>query len=457
MKKAKSETTLVRAALYIRVSGEEQKIKGLSLEAQEERLRDFCKERGWLICGVFIDAAKTARKNIKKRVEFQNMIDGVKQDEYDVLVFCRLDRWFRSVADYYKIMDILNSHNCGWVTSDEDYDTTTANGRLYINVKLSISQNESDICSERIGVVFDSKVQHGTVLSGNAPFWLKVQDKRYVLDPEKVEIIRDALDYFEKEMTQRGTVTYIREKYGINWCYASFARMIRDKLLIGVYDKNGRYNENFCPAAISKQQFDNIQRILGKNVKRTPAGRIYIFTSVLKCYECGHNLCGQLNKGIYYYRCNDFALRKRCTHNRFIREDKIEKYLLENLERELNKCELEWTMKAKKKQNNPAIIQRATLKRKLSKLKDLYLNELIELDEYKKDFEMYSNALDRLNDQIEKEEPAPNFKRVHELLDNNFTEMYKSLDRKEKRMFWQSVLKEVVIDRDLNIVSVSFA
>ena len=226
---------------------------------------------------------------------------------------------------------------------------------------------------------------------------------------------------------------------------------------IGVYDKNGRYNENFCPAAISKQQFDNIQRILGKNVKQTPARRIYIFTSVLKCYECGHNLCGQLNKGIYYYRCNDFALRKRCTHNRFIREDKIEKYLLENLERELNKCELEWTMKAKKKQNNPVIIQRATLKRKLSKLKDLYLNELIELDEYKKDFEMYSNALDRLNDQIEKEEPAPNFKRVHELLDNNFTEMYKSLDRKEKRMFWQSVLKEVVIDRDLNIVSVSFA
>lgn len=159
-----------------------KKSRGYLWKPRKERLRDFCKERGWLICGVFIDAAKTARKNIRKRVEFQHMIDGVKKDQYDILVFCRLDRWFRSVADYYKVMDVLNAHNCGWVTSDEDYDTTTANGRLYINVKLSIAQNESDICSERISVVFDSKIQHGTVLSGFSPFWLDVKDKKLVVN-----------------------------------------------------------------------------------------------------------------------------------------------------------------------------------------------------------------------------------------------------------------------------------
>ena len=59
----KAENAALRVALYIRVSGEEQKIKGLSLEAQQERLEAYARERGWVIVGVFVDAAKTARKN----------------------------------------------------------------------------------------------------------------------------------------------------------------------------------------------------------------------------------------------------------------------------------------------------------------------------------------------------------------------------------------------------------
>ena len=160
MRKKENDTApLVRAALYIRVSGEEQKIKGLSLEAQQERLRTRLANYWDLY-----RRSKNTRKNMHKRTEFQKMIQSVERDEVDVLLFCRLDRWFRSVADYYKVMEILHAHNCEWKTVDEEYDTETANGRLYINVKLSIAQNESDIDGERINVVFDSKIDHGTVL-----------------------------------------------------------------------------------------------------------------------------------------------------------------------------------------------------------------------------------------------------------------------------------------------------
>ena len=58
--KKKDIATALRVALYIRVSGEEQKIKGLSLEAQQERLEAYAREQGWVIVGVFVDAAKTA-------------------------------------------------------------------------------------------------------------------------------------------------------------------------------------------------------------------------------------------------------------------------------------------------------------------------------------------------------------------------------------------------------------
>ena len=123
MKKKEAAASLVRVALYIRVSGEEQKMHGLSLEAQQERLEKFARERGWLISGIYIDAAKTARKHLHKRTEFQRMIEAVKRNEVDILLFCRLDRWFRSVADYYKVMEILQAHNCEWLTTDEEYDT----------------------------------------------------------------------------------------------------------------------------------------------------------------------------------------------------------------------------------------------------------------------------------------------------------------------------------------------
>ena len=130
MKKQKEIPSITRVALYVRVSGEEQKVKGLSLEAQQERLEEYAKARGWVITGIYVDAAKTARKNMHKRLEFQRMMESVKRDEVDILLFCRLDRWFRSVADYYKVMDVLNAHKCEWKTVDEEYDTTTANGRL---------------------------------------------------------------------------------------------------------------------------------------------------------------------------------------------------------------------------------------------------------------------------------------------------------------------------------------
>lgn len=369
---------LTRVALYIRVSGEEQKIKGLSLEAQQERLEEYAREKGWLVTGIYIDAAKTARKNMHKRAEFQRMIESVKRNEVDILLFCRLDRWFRSVADYYKVMEILQAHGCEWKTVDEEYDTTSANGRLYINVKLSIAQNEADICGERIDVVFDSKIAHGTVVSGCCPFGYHINaEKRLEIVPEDAEIVRDAFNHFESTVSQRGTVKHIRETYGVNWCQMTFRRMLSEMLYTGCYDRGGRRNENFCPAIISKEQFDRVQILLTKNARATPSGRIYIFTSMLVCAECHHKLIGFILNDTYYYRCNHHLKRGLCTHNHSTREDLIEKWLLENLEREFERCCLDWKVKMAEKRKSALRTDKAALKRKLQKLKELYVNELI--------------------------------------------------------------------------------
>lgn len=458
MRKSKEPAGLLRAALYIRVSGEEQKIKGLSLEAQQERLEAYAKERGWLVAGIYIDAAKTARKNMHKRAQFQKMMEAVKRDEIDVLLFCRLDRWFRSVADYYKVMEILEAHNCNWVTSDEEYDTSTANGRLYINVKLSIAQNEADIDGERIDVVFDSKIAHGTVVSGNCPFGYHVNaEKRLEINQKQADIVRDAFTHYESTVSQRGTIKYIRESYGVNWCDATFRRMLHEKLYTGVYDRGGRVNDNFCPPIISQEQFDRVQELTKRNARSSPSGRVYIFTSILKCAECSHNLVGRLvtHGSYYYYRCNQHFQRGKCTHSKEIREEIIEEWLFNHLTEELERCKLDWKVKAaKKKKRALSGTDKAAIKRKLQKLKELYVNDLIDIDEYKKDYQIYQAALKQLPDTVD--EKPPDFSAVEALLQNNFKEIYETLTREEKRTLWRSAIKEIRIDSENNITGISF-
>lgn len=455
-KKEDSFGKLVRAALYIRVSGEEQKIKGLSLEAQQERLEVYAKERGWIVTGIFIDAAKTARKNMHKRVEFQKMMESVKRDEVDILLFCRLDRWFRSVADYYKVMETLEAHNCGWITSDEEYNTSTANGRLYINVKLSIAQNEADIDGERIEVVFDSKIAHGTVVSGSCPFGYRVnKEKRLEIMPENADIVKDAFSHYEQTVSKRGTVKYIREKYGVNWCDATFGRMLREELYTGIYNRGGRRNNSFCPSIISREQFDTIQELLKRNARSSPTGNIYLFTSILICEECKHKLVGTNTHKHIYYRCNQHFQRGRCSHKREIREDHIEKWLFNNLAKELERSKLEWELKAAKKQRAISSADKAAMKHKLKKLKELYINDLIDIEEYKKDYEIYKSALNQLSDPLK--EKTPNFTAAERFLENGFNEVYKALSREEKRTLWRTAIRELCLDKENNITSISFA
>lgn len=456
--KNKELPSLVRVALYIRVSGEEQKIKGLSLEAQQERLEEYAKQRGWLITGVYIDAAKTARKNMHKRTEFQKMIESVKRNEIDILLFCRLDRWFRSVADYYKIMEILQAHNCEWKTIDEEYDTTSANGRLYINVKLSIAQNEADICGERIDVVFDNKIAHGTVVSGSCPFGYRVnEEKRLEIVQEKAEIVQEAFNFYESNISQLGTVKYIRKTYGLNWCIETFRRMLSESLYTGIYNRGGRYNENFCPPIISKEQFDRVQVLRKKNARSAPSGRVYIFTSILKCDECKHNMVGRIAykaSGLYYYRCNQHFHRGRCSHKVEAREDIIEKWLFENLESELNRVRIEWEVKTAEKKQSALRTDKAALKRKLSRLKDLYVNGLIDIEDYKKDYEIYTAALCQIPEPVV--ETPPNFKAAENLLQPDYKKIYNTLTREEKRTLWRSVISEIRIDSENNITGISF-
>lgn len=422
---SKKETAApLRVDLYIRVSGQEQAIKGLSLEAQQENLEEYARERGWVIVGTYIDAAKTARKRMYKRTNFLRMLEDVKQDKVDLILFTRLDRWFRSVADYYKVMEILDAHNCGWLTTQEQYDTTTAGGRLYINLRLSIAQNEADLCGERIGVVLDSKVKHGTVVSGKIPFGYRInKEKRLEIVPQDAAIILDAFEHYRSSVSVRATAAYIQLTYGLNWDNIRCRRNLCQTLYIGHYESNGRVNPNFCPPIVPRDLYDDVQKLLSNNTKANP--------------------------------CPQHYSRRTCGHKKQIRETAVEEWLFTFLGDELEKQRLEWEVKEARRKQAAASVDRAAIRRKLSRLKELYVNEMIDLEEYRRDYELYTTQLaERTAPSAEEERPS--FEAIEAILETGFRKIYDGLEREEKRTLWRSVIKEIHVDKERQITRISF-
>lgn len=135
-------TQILRVALYPRVSTEEQATHGYSLELQEEALVRYANDHGYKIVGIYRDEGNSARKPVMKRKVMLQLLEDVKAGKIDRILFLKLDRWFRNVREYHIVQEILEAHNVTWQATMEEYDTVTANGRLRVNIMLSVAENE---------------------------------------------------------------------------------------------------------------------------------------------------------------------------------------------------------------------------------------------------------------------------------------------------------------------------
>jgi len=194
MKKSEQPAAL-HVALYIRVSTEEQALRGYSLEAQRETLESYVKEHGMIIADFYQDEGKSARKSYRTRPEFMRLLHDVEAGEIDLILFIKLDRWFRNVGDYHEVQKILDKHKVLWRAVLEDYETVTSSGQFKVNIMLAVAQNEADRTSERIRVVMDSKIKHGTVPSGHIPFGYRIGENKHLeVVPEQAAIVRDIFE-----------------------------------------------------------------------------------------------------------------------------------------------------------------------------------------------------------------------------------------------------------------------
>ena len=135
---------IVRAALYQRVSSEEQ-IEGYSLDAQDRAGRLYCQTHGWEVVQVYRDEGRSARTDdLAKRPAFQQMLADAEAGLIDVVVVHKLDRFARNRRVAFEAFERLGKARVGFVSFTEQMDYSSPSGQLMLTMLVGLSQFYSD-------------------------------------------------------------------------------------------------------------------------------------------------------------------------------------------------------------------------------------------------------------------------------------------------------------------------
>ena len=446
---------VLRVALYPRVSTEEQFLRGYSLQTQEEVLTQYAQDHGYKIVNIYRDEGHSARKPALKRKIMQELLSDVQAGKIDRILFIKLDRWFRNVREYHKIQEILETHNVTWQATMEDYNTATADGRLKVNIMLSVAENESDRTSERIKFVFDGKRRRKEWCFTGGPiqwpygYMPQVIDgvKRCVKNPETEPIVQDFWDYVVKYNSVRKAGIYCCEKYGITRNYRTWMVTARNELYTGTFHGV----EDYCPAYISREDWERI--ILGHEIiKKTQSpDRVYLFTGLIRCPDCGNTLKATFktypndrSKEYNGYRCNNGRLRT-CTWRHQLSEKKIEKYLLENIRSELTHIIAEAEVQEKEKKRQPKIQDMIALNEQLRRLNVVFIAGNISDEEYAAETKRIKAEIEKAK-YVEKDSRPANVAGLKAFLESDMLSTYPDLNKEDQRRLWRSIIQEIHVE-----------
>ncbi|MBQ9348883.1 MAG: recombinase family protein [Oscillibacter sp.] len=441
------------AASYVRVSTEEQAMHGHSIEAQRDAIRKYAKDNGYLIVKEYSDEGVSGKKPYNKRPALSQFMEDIQSGEkVDVLLFCKLDRFYRSVKLYYQAVEIMDRCGVAWKAILEDYETETANGRMVVNIMLSVAENEADRTSERIKFVFANKIAKGEAITGRVPFGYKIVDHRYQPDPEKANVVRALFQQYEKRNSTFDVVQYVHDTYGENIPVQTALWILRNRIYLGYF----RGNPKFCEPLVTEEQFNRVQELMkSRSIRHNQSGQVYIFSGLLVCGNCGKKMAGNrcLSRGktLYvYYKCNAAYFRAAtCDRRRRVREDALEDWLLKNIGTELENQRLaaEAEVKANAQKVKHKEPDRAAILRKMNRLKDLYVNEVIDLTQYKADYEKYTAQLAEAEAVVVSQPKTPDFTEYQRRIEC-LEYFYKPLRPDERQMFWRGMIREIRVDPD---------
>lgn len=182
-----------KAAVYTRVSTQEQATEGYSIEEQEYKCKAAIESKGWEYVGTFTDPGISGRT--MERPGLIDMLDGIGRGEIEAVFVYKLDRLSRKQKDTMTIIeDVFLKKDITLVSLNETLDTSTPWGRAMIGILSSFNQMESENIQMRTSMGREAKANKGGYAGGKPPIGYRSEGGALVVVPEEAEIVRLVFD-----------------------------------------------------------------------------------------------------------------------------------------------------------------------------------------------------------------------------------------------------------------------
>ena len=393
----------------------------------------------------------------KKRKDFQRMMRDVSDRKIQLVVIQRYDRIARNTRDFCNLYHDMEINGCNLVSVSQQIDTTTPYGKNFMYMQASMAELEWALNSERRKdtIRYAASIGKSILPDHSTPFGyhnaIVNGVRRLVKEEQWEDAVADLFEYYRKYRNYSATARHINQQYGTRFEIQAIKRIIRSPFYYGCY----KDNDNFCEPYISKEEWQDLQQ--KKPVIRTVGNKRteVLFSGMIRCPECNRLMrsCQKSHRSgnVYrYYHC-EYHSTKMCGFAKVKSENLIEEMLLNRIDTFL--AEREASMSDQKSEKKHSTNNVSKYRAELDRLNTMFLKGRIS-EEY------YDTEYLRLNDLIAQYEASSqshdSVKHLQEVFVSDWKEIYKDLDKLHRKFFWRDVIRQIIVDDNMNVIDVIF-
>ena len=243
-----------RAVGYCRISTIVQ-LENTSLKEQEDKIRMYAQLHDIELTEVFIDKALSGKST--DRPNYYKMMEYIKENEIDMIIVYKNDRIHRSLYNLLAMVDELKKYEVSLVSVTENFDTSTPQGMLFLQMLGSFAEFERAIFCERSIKGRIAKLKQKKWVGGKPSFGYKVNENgQFEIHDEEAKIVKDIF----KMRSQGATMAKIGDKYGFSKQKINY--ILKNRNYIGSFDYYIKKDKNTIvmdiDPIVSKYMWDKV-------------------------------------------------------------------------------------------------------------------------------------------------------------------------------------------------------
>ena len=233
----------MRCGVYVRVSTDDQRDNGYSIDSQLRMIKEYCEKNNYDIVDVYNDAGHSGKDLM--RPEMQRLLKDIKSHKIETIVAIKVDRLTRNNYDGFWLLNYCEEHDVKIEHILEPYDVSTANGEMFYGMNLVFGQKERKEIGARTKRAMEQMVLE-KVHPAKAPYGYTRNSETGHLEIEFIEaqVVKEIFELCKQGNSTRSIATTVRDKNTYlkigKWTSDRVYKILTNSIYIGIFEY-GKY------------------------------------------------------------------------------------------------------------------------------------------------------------------------------------------------------------------------